>query len=291
MLTFFASSAKAFSYSYGSHLQPGGYSQQNSGSAGRKLSYGRLAYSYGQEISPITQSRPIEQLNIPDQGPGFIVPNGRTSFRSLATSYGEEIPTETLIPIAPLRPLEDLNIPETGPGFIIPERKISLTYGQEIPVAPIAPLRPLEDLDIPEGGPGFIIPERKVSLTYGQEIPVVPIAPLRPIEDLNLPEQGPGFIVPLGERSLDRGSPLLYQYEYQDINSAKQEARSENGVTQGFYAYVDPSGAVQRVEYVADDQNGYQVINMVHPEDSPDVAKAKVEFFRAYQQALEANAV
>ena len=225
----------------------------------------------------------MEDLNIPDQGPGFLVPQTQ---RSLTTNdYGVPLaplaPVAPVAPVAPFAPVEDLNIPDQGPGFLVPQEQRTLTtnaYGVPVaPVAPapVAPFAPLEDLNIPDQGPGFLVPqERRILTSNAYGIPVAPVT------DIDLPQQvaPPVF------------APILYEYQYQTENSARQEIRNENGLTQGFYSYVDPNGQVQRVDYVSDPTLGYRVLNPVQAvQDTPEVTKAKEQFFKAYNLALQNN--
>ena len=50
-----------------------------------------------------------------------------------------------------------------------------------------------------------------------------------------------------------------YTYGYNDGLSSKIESKTTDGVTQGSYAYVDPNGIIQNVNYIADDLNGFRV--------------------------------
>ena len=187
--------------------------------------------------------------------------------------------------LKPFKPLEDLNIPEQGPGILIPQerrRSFALTtnsYG--VPLAPVAPFAPVEDLNIPNQGPGLLVPQdQRTVTTNGYGVPLAPLAPVAPISDIDLPQQvaPPVF------------APILYQYQYETENSARQEVRDENGLTQGFYSYVDPNGQVQRVDYVSDPTLGYRVLNLVQAvQDTPEVTKAKEKFFKAYNLALQNN--
>merc|ERR1711881_66129 len=233
--------------------------------------------------------------------------NFLNSAKALSIRYG-----------VPIAPLETIDIPEQGPGILIPESSRSLAsittpyaynYGNAGGVSSIA--RPLETITIPEQGPGFLIPEssrRLASSSYDNGYYGVPIAPL---ETIDIPEQGPGILIPPeASRSLTSQpfttfsnhlappafapvsasySPVQYHYGYQIANSARQETRDLNGVTHGFYSYLDPNGIQQRVDYVADD-GGYRVLgNPPVVQDTPEVARAKAEFFKAYQAALDAN--
>ena len=52
---------------------------------------------------------------------------------------------------------------------------------------------------------------------------------------------------------------------------------------------MDPNGILQRVDYVSDPLNGYKVLSEPMIKDTPEVAKAKADFFKAYQEALNVN--
>ncbi|XP_067619792.1 pupal cuticle protein [Eurosta solidaginis] len=51
-----------------------------------------------------------------------------------------------------------------------------------------------------------------------------------------------------------------YSYGYADPNSQKHETRSHDGVTRGSYSYVDGSGHVQSLSYVADPHHGFNAV-------------------------------
>ena len=59
---------------------------------------------------------------------------------------------------------------------------------------------------------------------------------------------------------------------------------SLDGTTRGFYSYVDANGDLQRVDYIADPVNGYQVLQNPVVQDTPEVAAAKAQFFKLYQE-------
>lgn len=98
-------------------------------------------------------------------------------------------------------------------------------------------------------------------------------------------------------------SPVLSQYHSQDTlgqysygynggSSAKVESKSIDGVTRGSYSYVDAEGRVQTVEYSADSVNGFRAAATNLPKaslaeiiDTPEVAQAKLEHFRAFNEA------
>lgn len=98
-----------------------------------------------------------------------------------------------------------------------------------------------------------------------------------------------------------------FNYGYQDINSAKEEIHTPDGITRGSYSYVDANGLLQRVDYIADPINGFRVAGTNIPvapgapaavlpvgpapiEDTPEVAAAKAEFQKAFAEAEAAAA-
>lgn len=98
-------------------------------------------------------------------------------------------------------------------------------------------------------------------------------------------------------------SPVLSQYHSQDTlgqysygynggSSAKVESKSIDGITRGSYSYVDAEGRLQTVEYTADSVNGFRAAATNLPKaslagiaDTAEVAQAKAEHFRAFNEA------
>jgi len=83
-----------------------------------------------------------------------------------------------------------------------------------------------------------------------------------------------------------------YSYGYNGGQSAKVESKSFDGVTRGSYSYVDAEGRLQTVEYTADSVNGFRAAATNLPKasldgisDTPEVAQAKAEHFRAFNEA------
>lgn len=89
-----------------------------------------------------------------------------------------------------------------------------------------------------------------------------------------------------------------YNYGYNGDLSSKVESRSLDGVTRGSYNYVDANGRLQTVQYTADDTNGFRALATNLPNapvdaaaapesvrDTPEVAQAKIEHYRAYNEA------
>ena len=222
--------------------------------------------------------------------------------KAFSSNYGIPIapPVAPVAPVRPIAPLETIDIPPQGPGILIPQERTrsfalpSNSYGIPLaPVAPVTPIAPLETIDIPENA-GIILPPNsrgipgsRLNQNYGIPIapvtptkPITPVTPVAPLETITLPEE----VAPLVF------GPVLYQYQYNTGNSARQEIRDKNGLTQGFYSYVDPTGTVQRVDYLSDPVLGYRVLPNQVIQDTPEVAKAKAEFLKVYNEAL-ANAL
>lgn len=99
-------------------------------------------------------------------------------------------------------------------------------------------------------------------------------------------------------------SPVLSQYHSQDTlgqytygynggSSAKVESKSLDGITRGSYSYVDAEGRLQTVEYTADSVNGFRAAATNLPKaplstgisDTPEVAQARAEHLRAFNEA------
>ena len=52
-----------------------------------------------------------------------------------------------------------------------------------------------------------------------------------------------------------------YKYGYSGGPSAKHEEKGSDGVTRGYYSYLDANGVIQRVEYEADDITGFKIVS------------------------------
>ena len=79
-----------------------------------------------------------------------------------------------------------------------------------------------------------------------------------------------------------------YSFGYSDTGSVRQESKTADGVVTGGYRYVDGNGLIQTVEYIADDA-GFRVAGTnlpiasgAGPEDTPEVAAAKIQHAQAY---------
>lgn len=93
-----------------------------------------------------------------------------------------------------------------------------------------------------------------------------------------------------------------YAYGYNGGSSAKEEIRTFDGITRGSYSYIDANNILQTVEYTADPINGFRAAATNLPRapvaaiaeipagpepvrDTPEVALAKVEHARAFNEA------
>ncbi|XP_043234106.1 cuticle protein 7-like [Amphibalanus amphitrite] len=87
-----------------------------------------------------------------------------------------------------------------------------------------------------------------------------------------------------------------YNYGYADVNSAKNEVKTADGVVRGSYSYVDSYGIPQKVSYVSD-ALGFRVAGTNLPvgpsavlagpapvADTPEVAAAKSAHFAAHSR-------
>ena len=79
-----------------------------------------------------------------------------------------------------------------------------------------------------------------------------------------------------------------YSFGYSDAESVRQETKTADGVVTGAYRYVDGNGQIQTVEYIADEA-GFRVAGTnlplfvaAAPEDTPEVAAAKIQHAQAY---------
>merc|ERR1711881_787834 len=120
-----------------------------------------LSIRYGVPIAP------LETIDIPEQGPGILIPESSRSLVPITTPYAYNYGNAGGVSSI-ARPLETITIPEQGPGFLIPESSRSLAsittpyaynygnaggvynYGNAGGVSSIA--RPLETITIPEQG-------------------------------------------------------------------------------------------------------------------------------------------
>ena len=241
------------------------------------------------EPAPITPVAPLETIDLPEQGAGILLPPS-----SRSSDYWNSYYASHVAPIAPVKsdaPLETIALPKQGSGFLVTPssrsgfQPIASTYNNyAIPISPIAPpITPLETIDIPEQGAGFVVPPsnrfnpnlgtatndpvfKSSSTPLATILPIAPAASIAPAEPFQ--------------------SEILYSYQVQDGSSFRQEMRETNGLTRGFYSYVDPNGILQRVDYISDPLNGYQVLSEPIIKDTPEVAQAKADFFKAYNAAL-----
>ncbi len=96
----------------------------------------------------------------------------------------------------------------------------------------------------------------------------------------------------------------MYIAVFQEPNSARQETKTADGVVRGSYNYVDDTGRIQTVEYVAD-AAGFRVAGTNIPvqelpvapealpasvEETPEVAAARDEHHRLFAEIAARNA-
>ena len=174
--------------------------------------YKTFSSNYGKPKPRPSLFKPIEDLNIPEQGPSLIIPEETRRQVPFSSNYG--VPGQRP-PV--LKPIEDLNIPEQGPSLIIPEetrRQLLPTFNSNYGVSdgPKPPVfKPIEDLNIPEQGPQLLIPEetRRQDLVLQPQppaivsdfaIPSIEMEPnffvQKPLEDPNIHEEGPKLLIP-----------------------------------------------------------------------------------------------
>ena len=172
--------------------------------------YETFSSNYGKPKPRPPVFKPIEDLNIPEQGPSLIIPEEtrRQSLPPFNSNYGIPGPRPPVF-----KPIEDLNIPEEGPSLIIPEetrRQVPFSSSYGVPLKPIT-FAPITDLNLPDQAPQLLIPEetRRQDLVLNRQppakisdfaIPSNEIEPnffvQKPLEDPNIPEEGPQLLIP-----------------------------------------------------------------------------------------------
>ncbi|XP_043649708.1 uncharacterized protein LOC122617787 [Drosophila teissieri] len=86
--------------------------------------------------------------------------------------------------------------------------------------------------------------------------------------------EGSAVFTPTQSQYIAKDELGQYSYGYSEPLSSKQETRTLDGITQGYYSYRDAAGKLQRVNYVADNE-GFHVA-------ATNLPKAKVS-----QESLE----
>ena len=141
--------------------------------------YETFSSNYGKPKPRPPVFKPIEDLNIPEQGPSLIIPEETRRQVPFSSSYG--------VPLKPITfaPITDLNLPDQAPQLLIPEetRRQDLVLNRQppakisdfaIPSNEIEPnflvQKPLEDPNIPEEGPQLLIPNESIR----QSVPTSP---------------------------------------------------------------------------------------------------------------------
>jgi hypothetical protein len=195
----------------------------------------------------------------------------------------------------PLAPLQTITIPE-GPALLTAPTNLRVvaTHG-----APFFVAQP-PHLTQPSG-PHFI---QTIAGPVAHHLQAAPIAVAAPLA-FAAPAPVPVIASPTAVQHHSQDEFGAFNYGYQDVNSAKEEIHTPDGVTRGSYSYVDANGLLQRVDYIADPINGFRVAGTNIPVgpgpvisagpvavvDTPEVSAAKAEFQRAFAEAEAAAAL
>lgn len=195
------------------------------------------------------------------------------------------------VPLAPvISPIQTVTLPE-GPALLTAPTTIRVV-AQHAPAHFVHQLPLTSTQFVHHSAPQFI---QTVAGPLAPQAPVQVAAPLAfaaPVPAL--PVVGPTAVQHHAQDEFG-----AFNYGYQDINSAKQEVHTADGVTRGSYSYVDANGLLQRVDYIADPINGFRVAgtnipvgpNAILPagpaqvQDTAEVAAAKAEFAIAFAEA------
>nr|P82119.1 RecName: Full=Cuticle protein 6; AltName: Full=BcNCP14.9 [Blaberus craniifer] len=130
---------------------------------------------------------------------------------------------------------------------------------------------------------------------------VYPVLPYAPIHH---------YTVPVQVSTQYHAQDILGQFAFHHAgdNQVRTETKSFDGSVRGLYGYVDPTGKLVNVHYVAD-SNGFRVVgannlpeapsapavpDVKGPEpvqDTPEVVAARAAFQKSYDEAAQAAAV
>ena len=140
-------------------------------------------------------------------------------------------------------------------------------YGAAVPVVPIAQE---QSVPIVQAQVAQVQPE-----VYAAAVPVLPVVQYAPVPVVQAPAG------PVNTQYHAQTESGAYSYGYGNALSSKQESKSEDGITQGTYSYVDANGLVQTVNYVSD-ALGFRVSATNLPvapvvEDGPGIIPVEVK--------------
>ena len=143
----------------------------------------------------------------------------------------------------------------------------SHAYAGAVPVVPIA-----QDQSAPIVQPQVAQIQPEV---YAAAVPVLPVVQYAPVPIVQAPA------APVNTQYHAQTESGAYSYGYGNALSSKQESKSEDGITQGTYSYVDANGLVQTVNYVSD-ALGFRVSATNLPvapvvEDGPGIIPVEVK--------------
>jgi hypothetical protein len=223
---------------------------------------------------------------------------------------GHGIPVAPPISVVPFQPFEDntpplevVSIP-TSP-FVIPPTSIDSRFFQ-----PAGPFRfaaaPGNFAAAPRHFAPFPVARAAFPVAHGP-VPVAapfvraafpvahgPVPVAAPLVRAALPF-APVSDVPLVQSSQFHAQDEAggFSYGYENVNSAKHEVHTPDGVTRGSYSYVDANGIHQHVEYTADPIHGFQVRASNLPggpgvvvAQDPAVVAATADFHAAFNAVL-----
>ena len=206
-------------------------------------------------------------------------------FRVAATNLPNAAAAEVAAPVAPVAPpptvatvVEAAPVEQAPTGVVLsnglvytPSEPVvpAVSYvNQQIPVAPAAP---------------YAITQNAAPVPYYINAAPAPVAPVihSSLVTPYASQYGYGQVqhvpsVPTTSQHHAQSEFGEYNYGYSNVNSAKTETKTIDGVTRGSYTYVDANNILQRVDYIADDIFGFRVAATNLPQAPVPVAVAPV---------------
>ena len=120
--------------------------------------------------------------------------------------------------------------------------------------------------------PVVVSPEPAAAVPVAQPTVVAPAtAPVATAAAVVVPE---ALSVPVSSQHHAQSELGEYNYGYSNVNSAKVETKTADGVTRGSYSYVDANGVLQTTNYVSDPIFGFRVAATNIPVHAPVAAPA-----------------
>ena len=134
---------------------------------------------------------------------------------------------------------------EADAYYAVPDYAYSHAYAQTYGYAPV------------EGA--YVSP----AVAQALSLPVVAAAPAASVVAAAPPAPvvvaEPAVSVPVSTQHHAQSELGEYNYGYSNVNSAKVETKTADGVTRGSYSYVDANGVLQTTNYVSDPVYGFRV--------------------------------